>query len=89
MDALGVPLLLSSATMSVIRAAGFSPRHARIAVASATFVNSRRLKPAAQIVVKLVKRDNRLLTGTNMNYEDPSATLQDLSTRIVAIRDSL
>ncbi|MCH7807921.1 MAG: hypothetical protein IIB60_01745, partial [Planctomycetes bacterium] len=35
------------------RAAGFSPRDAGIAVTSTTFVNSRRLKPAARMVVKL------------------------------------
>ena len=41
--------------MILNRAAGFSLRDAAIAVASATFVNSRRLKPAARIGVKLVR----------------------------------
>lgn len=29
------------------------------------------------------------VTETNTRYEDPSSTLQDLSARIIAIRDSL
>ena len=53
-----VPCFICS---TAIRAAGFNPRDAEIAVAAATFVNSRRLKPSARrvgIVIVFVKHGN-------------------------------
>jgi hypothetical protein len=37
----------------------------------------------------MILMERLIISETNMNYEDPSATLQDLSARIIAIRDSL